>query len=105
MVDYKSPVTYSAVAGKPDLLTYNVEDGVVERYRQASTPPNPTQHPPPRETSGSYLHLAPRLRVALTSPRHPQPCLQGVKVVYSTHGKIGVFNFNYFLNVIVQAPP
>lgn len=27
---------------------------------------------------------------------------QGVKVVYSTHGKVGVFNFNLFVNQLVQ---
>ena len=27
----------------------------------------------------------------------------GVKVIYSTHGKVGIFNLTYFLNTIVQA--
>ena len=27
----------------------------------------------------------------------------GIKIIYSTHGKVGIFNFSYFMNTIVQS--
>jgi len=55
------------------------------------------------KTPIDYYSATPKSKIVARTAEFVEAYRQGVKIVYSAHGKVGLFNPSYFLNVVVQA--